>query len=134
MITPLSPAWTRRGWPLLDGLVLFGGFMLAFAAFDDITTDASAPAFVAEYVCLTAVAAACAVVGLRLIRAGRNLPGWLSLAMLAAGIWAQRGIGPGTRPNLGHEYLTVAAVATWFLVLSCKLISLGLREIRQKRA
>jgi hypothetical protein len=130
----LSEEGPRGNWPLIDGLLLFGGFLLAFAAFDDITTDASVTAFVPEYLCLAAVAAIFAVVCLRLIRRGHNFLGWSLLALLAAGIWAQRGIGPGARPNLGVEYLTVAAAAVWFLALSCWLVSLGLRVIQTKRA
>ncbi len=130
----LSTAGPPGNWPLVDGLLLLGASLLAFAAFDDITTDASVTAFIPEYSCLSAVAVVCAVVGFRLIGRGRNLLGWSSLALLAVGIWAQRGIGPGTRPNLGVEYLTIVAVATWFLVLACRLVSLGIREARTARA
>lgn len=130
----MSEEGRRGSWPLMDGLILFSGLLLALAAFDDITTDRTVTAFVPEYLCLSAVAVVCAVVGLRLIRRGRNLLGWSSLALLATGVWAQRGVGPGTRPNFGVEYLILLAVSLWFLVLACRLVSLGLRVIRTKHA
>jgi hypothetical protein len=108
---------------MVDGLLLLGGCAIAFAAFDDITTDTSVTTFMPEYACLAAVAVAFAFVGLRLIRKCRTLTGWLSLVLLVAGIWAQRAIGPGTRLHLGAEYLTILAVEAWFLVLSFRLFA-----------
>jgi hypothetical protein len=112
--------------------LIIGGFatlvfwILAFAAFDDITTD-NATSFKAEYFFLSI----CALWGLflstRLTLRGYRFLGILSGLMFAATVWGQRGIGPGTVPGWWPEYVATVTGLLWFLVLSGILVVMGFR-------
>jgi hypothetical protein len=116
------------GFLLRDGLISFVVVLLAFAAFDDITTDTSTH-FTAEYTALVASAAWCGFVAASLIRLGRRTLGMLSLIALLVGLWAQRGIGPGITRGLWPEYVAMIAVFLWFLALAATLVVLGWRGV-----
>ena len=123
-----APRRRSDGSLLRDASISFVALVLVFAAFDDITTD-NATHFTVEYIALSAAAAWFAFVAVRLIRTGRRMLGTLSLAALAAALWAQRGIGPGITPGFWPEYIVMTAVFVWFLVLAATLAVLGGRGV-----
>lgn len=104
-----------------SGLATFTALLLIFAAFDDITTD-SAPTFRTEYAVLLACAGCLIFVAVRLLRAGHQLLGGASLLAIAAGVWAQRAIGPGIVPGFQAEYVVAAAAYLWFVGLAIRLV------------
>ena len=123
-----APRRCNDGVLLREALISFVALMLVFAAFDDITTD-NATHFTVEYIALSACASWFAFVAVRLIRIGRRTLGALSLAALAAALWAQRGIGPGITPGFWPEYTIMTAVFVWFLALAATLAVLGGRGV-----
>lgn len=118
------PAWPA-GASLAYGLVTSVVLLLVFAAFDDITTD-NATSFRAEYSALIASAAWLLFVALRLVRHHQPLLGWISLVVLAVGVWGQRGIGPGAVPGFWPEYLATIGAYAWFWALTLVLLWRGL--------
>ena len=111
---------------LTSGLATFAALLLIFAAFDDITTD-NATTFRAEYAALLACAGLLTFVGVRLWRAGHRLLGGASLLAVAAGLWAQRSMGPGIVPGLWA--VVVASMAyLWFVALATSLVWLARRR------
>jgi hypothetical protein len=114
---------------IVGGFATLAVFMLAFLAFDDITTD-NATAFPLEYSCLLLCAAWCLFVAVRLMRRGNRLLGILSLMALIAAVWGQREIGPGTIPSWQPEYVAPAAGLLWLLPLSAVLVVMGFRHLR----
>lgn len=111
-------------WLLSDAIITLGVILLAFAAFDDITTD-NATTFTVEYCGLAICGAWLLGLAIRLIRDGRVALGATSLVALGAAIWGQRAIGPGTVASSEPHYVAMAAVFAWFVVLSLMLLVLG---------
>jgi hypothetical protein len=124
---PHDPGRDSGGILLRDGLISAVAVLLAFGAFDDITTD-NATRFTVEYTSLAACAVWFGFVAMRLIRLGRRTLGLISLVALLAAFWAQRGIGPGMTPDLWPQYGTMLVVFVWFLVLAATLVVLGWRR------
>jgi hypothetical protein len=123
----------RRAAPvrqLSDAVITMGAILLAYAAFDDITTD-NATTFTVEYGALVLCGAWALGVALRLLRDGWVTLGVVSLGALAAGAWGQRAIGPGTVPSSESHYVATAAAVAWFLVLSVVLLVIGWRAHRE---
>ena len=112
---------------LASGLGTFAALLLIRAAFDDITTD-NATTFRTEYTFLWACAGFLTVVAVRLLRAGHQLLGGASLLAVAAGLWAQRAIGPGIVPGLWAEYVVLTAAFLWFVALATSLVWLAWRR------
>jgi hypothetical protein len=125
---PHVPGRHSAGISLRDGLISFVVILLAFAAFDDITTDNSTHLTV-EYTALVLCAVWFVFVAARLIRLGRRTLGMLSLVALLAALWAQRGIGPGITPGRWPEYLAMIGVFFWFLALAAILAVFGWRGV-----
>jgi hypothetical protein len=115
---------------LRDGAITAVALLLVFAAFDDITTD-NATAFPVEYTFLVVCAAWLLVVALRLLHARHRALGGVSILGVAAGLWAQRGIGPGIVPGLWPEYVVMAAAYIWFWGIALAMLWLGYRTRRQ---
>jgi hypothetical protein len=116
-----------------DGALSFLALLLAFAAFDDITTD-NATSFKVEYALLVACAVWYGVVGVRLLRLRYRTLGVASLAALAGALWGQRAIGPGMTPGFRPEYVVVTGAFLWFLALAISLVVLGSRASRSTTA
>ncbi len=113
---------------IVGGLATLGVCLLAYLAFDDITTD-NATAFRLEYTCLVFCAAWCLFVSLRLIAGGNRLLGIVSLVALIGAIWGRRKIGPATIPSLKPEYISTVTGLVWFLTLSVILVVIGFRHL-----
>jgi hypothetical protein len=96
-----------------------------WAAFHDISHGEAD--LTAEYAFLCACAAWFAYVGMSLFRARHRALGIVSLAALAAGIWGQREIGPGTTAGLSRGYLATVGAMLWFLLLSGILAAMSRR-------
>lgn len=111
---------------LADAVITLAAVCVAFAAFDDITTDHDA-SFTSEYAGLAVCGAWMLVLAIRLIRDGRVAPGGISLLALAAAVWGQRAVGPGTVPGLGAHYLAVVGAFVWFAILSVTMFVMGWR-------
>ena len=109
------------------GLATFAALLLMFAAFDDITTD-DATTFRMEYAFLLACAAWLIFIAVRLLRAGHRFLGGVSLPAVAAGVWAQRAIGPGIVPGFWAEYVVATAPYLWFVALAISLLWLARRR------
>ena len=131
-----SDSETKRGSTQSGPHLIVGGFatlaflLLAYLAFDDITTD-NATSFPLEYTFLLACAVWGLFVAARLIRRGNHILGLISIFMLAGAVWGQRKVGPGTVPSWQLEYLATLAGMLWFLVLSAILVAMGFRFQRQ---
>lgn len=110
-----------------SGLATFAALLLIFAAFDDITTD-NATTFRPEYALLLACAGWLIFVAVRLLRANHQLLGGASLLAVAAGVWAQRAIGPGIVPGFWAEYVVAGAAYLWFVALASGLVWLARRR------
>jgi hypothetical protein len=115
---------------IVGGCATLAAFVLAFLAFDDITTD-NATTFTLEYGLLLLCAAWCLFVSIRLIGRGNRVLGILSLVTLTGAVWGQRRIGPGTAPAWQPEYLATATGMLWLLALSAILVVMGFRHLRR---
>ena len=101
---------------LRDAVVTLVAVLLAFAAFDDITTDA-ATTFTVEWVGLAICALWLLIVSWRLLRREDWWLGSVSVVALVAAAAAGSTIRPGTGP-FQIEYLTTIAGVLWFLGLA----------------
>ncbi len=101
---------------LRDALVTAVALLLAFAAFDDITTD-NATTFTLEYTLLVACAVWLSFVALNLVRQRHHVLGIISFAALAGALWGQRAIRPGSTPDMLPEFVVMTAVYGWFWAL-----------------
>ena len=106
--------------------------VLAFLAFDDITTD-SATRFPLEYFWLLGSSVWCLVIAVRLFRTGHRVLGTVSLLALGGAAWGGRAIGARDVPGLQPEYVATLAGVIWFFVLSVILVLLGIRGNRARR-
>ena len=101
--------------------------LLAFAAFDDITTD-NATTFRVEYTILVGCSGWLLFVAWSLVRGGHRALGLASIAALASALWAQRAIGPDMVPGLLlPEYIVFIAAYVWFWALAGALLWLAWR-------
>lgn len=116
---------------LRDAALTMTAVLVAYAAFDDITTD-NATAFTFEYGALILCAAWLLALAIRLIRIQRPVLGGISLLALAAASWGQRAIRPGLVPGLSSHYVATASAFVWFAVLSVVLLTLGWRAHPQR--
>ena len=111
---------------LRDAAITIAAVLLAFAAFDDITTDKDT-SFTAEYSGLILCGAWLAVLAVRLLRGRQLVLGSVSLLALAGAIWGQGAIGPGTVPSTDLHYLATVGAFAWFAALSSGLLLQGWR-------
>lgn len=103
--------------PLLrDAAITFVVVLLAFAAFDDITTD-RATTFVPEWIALAVCGLWLLTVSWRVLRSGHGRLGSISVVALVAFVAAGSGIRPGTNP-FQMEYLLTAGALVWFVALA----------------
>ena len=114
---------------IVDGIVTLAFVVLAWLAFDDITTD-NATSFTVEYTCLLACAIWCLIVAVRLAAKGYLVLATASALALGAAVWGQRSIGPGTVPSWQPQYVATVAAIVWFLSLAVVLVVLGFRTNR----
>jgi peptidoglycan/LPS O-acetylase OafA/YrhL len=108
---------TYRPRLLRDAILTVAVVILAFLAFDDITTD-SATSFPAERLTLAVCATWCVGLAWRLLRERRRVIGVLSLGVVAIALWGQRDIGPGTVASWEPHYLAVVVSLGWFLFVA----------------
>ena len=118
---------------LRDGMVTLAALMLAFAAFDDITTGTETN-FTLEYAALLACAGWLASVTLRLLRDSHRVLGAMSFIALAGAVWAQGGIGPGLVPGPWPAYVITASAFLWFAVVAIVLFVSGWRTHPDRHA
>lgn len=122
----------RCGVRLVHGVVTLAVVILAFLAFDDITTD-NATSFTVEYFLLLAGAIWCLIVAVSLIGMRHFVLGGACVLVLAAAVWGQRSVGPGTIPSWQPGYVATVAALGWFLVLSVWLLVSGFTANRRGR-
>lgn len=101
---------------LRDAAVTLAAVLLAFAAFDDITTD-RATAFTVEWAGLAVCAVWLLAVSWRVLRSQHQWLGSISMVVLVVAAGAGSTIRPGTDP-FHIEYLTTIAALLWFLSLA----------------
>jgi hypothetical protein len=111
----------RRLADRTDGVVTLALLVLAFLAFDDITTD-NATSFTLEYAFLTACAVWGFILIARLALRSRFITAAVCASLLMAILWGQRGIGPGTRASWQPEYVVASVAFVGFLVVSTYLL------------
>jgi hypothetical protein len=131
-MTHLNRAGKSRGQVLRDGALTFAAALIAFAAFDDITTDI-ATTFTFEWLGLGVCAAWLLAVSWRLVRGGHRWRGSVSVIALVVAAGAGSTIRPGTNP-FRIEYLAPIAGLVWFLGLGGILATRGLRSSRHRAA
>lgn len=112
-MTDLIRAGQSRGQLLRDAVLTVTAVMIAFAAFDDITTD-TATTFAFEWLGLGVCAAWLLMVSWRLLRGEHRRLGSASVIALVVAAGAASTIRPGTDP-LRVEYLATIAGLVWFL-------------------
>ena len=124
-----KPIRTRRSTAgfVPGSMVTLGMVVLAFLAWDDITTD-NATRLHAEYSHLAACAVWALAVAIGLAVTHRFALAVTSLLVLGAAIWSQHAIGPGTVPSWQPEYLATVGSLMWFLGLSLFLIAAGIAK------
>lgn len=101
---------------LRDAAITLATVLLAFAGFDDITTD-RATTFTVEWVGLAVCGVWLLTVSWHLLRSGQRWLGSISVVALVAAVGAGSTIRPGTGP-FQIEYLTTIAGLLWFLGLA----------------
>ena len=114
------------------GFITFVLVILAFLAFHDITSD-NATTFTFEYSCLAVCALWAFILAVRLALSRRFALAAISLCVLAAALWGQRSVGPGTLPSLQPYYLATVSAILWFLGLSVYLFASSVRQARRIR-
>lgn len=119
-------------WFMPAGILTLAVVLLAFLAFDDITTD-NATRFPLEYTALLGCSVWCLLVVVQLARTGHRVLGTISLLALGGAVWGQRAVGPGIVPSFQPEYVATLAGVGWFLALSIILVALGIRGSRAGR-
>ena len=117
---------------LRDAVVTVVTVLLAFAAFDDITTD-NATTFTIEWVSLAVCGVWLLIVSYRLLRSRHRWLGSASGVALVAGVGAGSAVSPGTGP-FQIEYLTTVAALLWFLALAGILTGRAWRRADQRAA
>ena len=125
-MTPEPRSERSRRQLLRDAAVTLAAVLLAFAAFDDITTD-SATTFTFEWAGLAICGVWLGIVSWRLLRSGHQGLGFVSVVVLAAAAGAGSTIRPGTGP-FRIEYLITLAGLLWFLGLVGMLTALAWRR------
>jgi peptidoglycan/LPS O-acetylase OafA/YrhL len=120
-MTTLNRAGQSRGQLLRDAVLTFAAVLIAFAAFDDITTD-TATTFTFEWLGLGVCAAWLLVVSWRLVWDEYRWLGSVSVIVLVVAVAAGSTIRPGTGP-FRVEYLVTMAGLVWFLALGGILAS-----------
>ena len=131
---PAGPSIHDHAVALLrDGVVTLAALMLAFAAFDDITTGTESN-FTLEYAALLACAGWLLSVTLRLLRASHRVLGAISFIALAGAVWAQSEIGRGIVPGLWPAYVMTASAFLWFSVVAVVLLVSGWRTHPERHA
>jgi hypothetical protein len=127
MTTTTADARRTRAISLMrDGAVTCVALLLAFAAFDDITTGNESD-FTLEYGALVVSAAWLLFITFRLMGGSRRVLGAISFVALAAALWGQREIGPGITPGLWPAYVVTASAFLWFIVVAVVLFVSGWR-------
>jgi hypothetical protein len=114
---------------LLDGVVTLVAIVLAFLAFDDITTDNST-SFRVEYTFLLACVVWGIILIVRLARRGRSTLAGACTGLLLAVLWGQQRIGPGTRASWQPQYVAATAAFAGFLLVAIYLVTKGIRRVR----
>jgi len=117
---------------LRDAAVTLAAVLLAFAAFDDITTD-TATTFTFEWFGLAACGMGLVIVSWRLLRSEHRWLGSVSVVALVAAVGAASSIRPGTGP-FQFEYLATIAGLLWFLGLAVTLAGQAWRRADQHAA
>jgi hypothetical protein len=120
-MTDLNRAGQSRGQLLRDAVLTVTAVMIAFAAFDDITTDTAAT-FTFEWLGLGVCATWLLIVSWRLLRGEHRWLGSVSVIVLVVAVGAASTIRPGTGP-FRVEYLATMAGLVWFLGLGGVLAS-----------
>ena len=118
-MTDLSRAGQSRGQLLRDAVLTLAAVLIAFAAFDDITTD-TATTFTFEWLGLGVCAAWLLIVSWRLVHGQHRWLGSVSVIALVVAAGAGSSIRPGTGP-FRVEYLATLAGLFWFLGLAAIL-------------
>jgi hypothetical protein len=116
---------------LFDGVTTLAAVVLAFLAFDDITTDNST-SFRMEYTSLLACSVWGIVLIVRLARRGRRTLAGACTGLLLAVLWGQQGIGPGARPSWQAEYVAATAAVGGFPLMAIYLLTLGIRRLERR--
>ena len=119
------PEATRRQL-LRDALVTVAAVLLAFAAFDDITTGTDTN-FTFEWAGLAVCAGALLSVCWRLVRREQWWLASISGVVLTGAVGAGALVRPGVHA-FRIEYLMIVAGYFWFLVLAAILTSRALRQ------
>jgi hypothetical protein len=115
-MTHAHPPSVSRHQLFWEAAITLAVALLAFAAFDDITTDAAAT-YTFEWIALAACGTWLAMVAVRLLRRRHRWLGVVSVAAVIAGVGAGSLIRSGTGPVQFESVSTLLALA-WFLALA----------------
>ena len=121
---PTSAAPSQSGRSLREGLVALVAVLLAYAAFDDITTGNETD-FTVEYVALMLSGAVLLFVSIRQFRSRRYFIACASLAALAGALWAVPALKQHAVPAPWTQYVVTMCTFIWFGTLALKLVVSG---------
>ena len=107
-----------------EGMAAIVALLLAFAAFDDITTGNETD-FTVEYLALILSAIVLLFVSLRQLRSHRYFIACASLAALAGALWAVPALKQGAVPAPWNEYVVTLYAFVWFGALALQLLVSG---------
>ena len=106
--------------------------LMAFAAFDDITTG-NEPDFSGEYLAAAICGVCLLLVSIQLLRHRRYVLGVASLTALAGAIWAEPAIKPGMVAALSPEYAVFTGAFIWFAAIALYLGVTGWADVVKRR-
>jgi peptidoglycan/LPS O-acetylase OafA/YrhL len=131
-MTPGHRTEPSRGQLLRDAALTLTAVLVAFAAFDDITTD-TATTFTAERIGLAVCGVWLVILSSRLLRGEQRWLGAISMVVVVAGVSAGSRIRPGTGP-FDVAYLLTIAGLLWFSALVAILAAQAWRWADQHAA
>jgi hypothetical protein len=97
--------------------IVLASAMLAFAAFDDITTDADT-SFLLEWLALAGCGLVLLTVSWRLLRGGRRTLGMVSIFLIVATAAVQAAMPSEARRQINVQYVLTFTSLLWFFVLA----------------
>ena len=119
---------SNPGMLIIGGFITLAAVLMAYAAFDDITTD-DAATFTVEYIILIFCTSWILFVSIILLIKRKLIIGTASFAVLAVVIWGQQTIGPATIAGFKTGHIAMLTSLGWFFCISIFMLIAGFRRL-----